>query len=99
MKCEKHEWETLDDGSRICFECDEREESQAPLKKIGRQPDRDYDRNPPGIPVEATVETDICQNRHKGNPQSESAFESIREVASIHSPERFNCSHERIEAV
>ena len=78
MKCEKHEWETLDDGSRICFECDEREESHAPLKKIGRQPDRDYDRNPPGIPVEATVETDICQNRHKGNPQSESAFESIR---------------------
>ena len=26
-----------------------------------------------------TQETDICQNRHRGNPQSEKAFESIKQ--------------------
>ena len=25
-----------------------------------------------------TMESDICQNRHRGNPQSEEAFKSIR---------------------
>lgn len=42
-----HVWETLPDGSRICFECDDRQQ------------------------------TDICQNRHRGNAESVAAFQTL----------------------